>query len=267
MRQTDNSLLQLMSDEVFAAISPSLEPIDLVMRERLEEPGEEIKFIYFIESGIVSRIVSCGDERIEIGLTGREGAVGTSILQDWSDGMSDSFVQLAGRAHRISAATILSHALAAPELAKLLLRFNLLQATQTAQTVLANGRFTILERTARWILMYHDRVSADDLRLTHEFLALMLGVRRAGVTADMHILEGENAIRNQRGVITIRDRGKLEGIAGSAYGGAEAKYAEVLGRDFRMGHIIPDTPVASIPDPQRKGPAKTGNLTGPAGRA
>jgi hypothetical protein len=85
------------------------------------------------------------------------------------------------------------------------------------------------ERLARWLLMCHDRLDGNDLSLTHEFLALMLGVRRSGVTNEIHVLEGLNVIRATRGNVRIIDRGKLEEIAGGCYGVAEAEYERLMG--------------------------------------
>jgi len=88
---------------------------------------------------------------------------------------------------------------------------------QTAQTALANGRCTIEERLARWLLMTQDRIRTDEIPLTHEFLSLMLGVRRPGVTVALQTLEGMRVIRNTRSLITVLDRKELEMIAGAVY--------------------------------------------------
>jgi len=96
-------------------------------------------------------------------------------------------------------------------------------------TALANGRYRLQERLARWLLMAHDRVDGDHVALTHEFLALMLGVRRPGVTAALNAFEEERLIRVHRGGLTILDRGKLEEAANGCYGMPEAEYARVFG--------------------------------------
>jgi CRP-like cAMP-binding protein len=101
--------------------------------------------------------------------------------------------------------------------------------SQTAQTALTNGRAKLEERLARWILMAHDRTDGDTLDLTHEFLALMLGVRRPGVTIAMHFLEGAGLIRSTRRAILIVDRDGLEQHADGSYGVPEAEYERLLG--------------------------------------
>jgi CRP-like cAMP-binding protein len=118
---------------------------------------------------------------------------------------------------------------ASPSLRRLLVHYAHTVWVQTAHTALSNGRFTTNERLARWILMSHDRLDGDDVPLTHEFLALMLGVRRAGVTTSLHILEGEHMIRATRGNITVRDRAKLLAMAGDSYGVPEAEYHRIIG--------------------------------------
>jgi CRP-like cAMP-binding protein len=100
---------------------------------------------------------------------------------------------------------------------------------QVAQTAVANARTPAEERLARWLLMYHDRQDGDDLPVTHEFLSIMLGVRRPTVTVAIHTLEGAGLIRARRGHIRVIDRGRLEEAAGQTYGPAEAEYERLIG--------------------------------------
>jgi CRP-like cAMP-binding protein len=100
---------------------------------------------------------------------------------------------------------------------------------QVAHTALSHGSYTIEERLARWLLMCHDRLDGDDLPLVHEFLALMLGVRRSGVTLALQILEGAGVIHAKRGLITVHDRAKLQEIAGGSYGVPEVEYRRLIG--------------------------------------
>jgi hypothetical protein len=107
---------------------------------------------------------------------------------------------------------------------------------QTMQTAYANAEFTIEQRLARWILMTDDRITRDDLPLTHEFLSLMIGTRRASITEATHVLEGEGLIRATRGRITVRDRSGLQARAGSAYGVAEREYDRLFGAKAEVSH-------------------------------
>lgn len=100
---------------------------------------------------------------------------------------------------------------------------------QTSYTALSNAVHPVDERLARWLLMCHDRVDGDELALTHEFLSLMLAVRRPSVTTALHVLEGNRFITAERGYITIRDRRRLEEFAGDAYGRPEAEYKRLIG--------------------------------------
>ena len=99
---------------------------------------------------------------------------------------------------------------------------------QTSGTAFANAEHTMETRLARWLLMCHDRVDGDEIAITHEFMAMMLGVRRAGVTTAIHVLEGRDLVEAKRGVITILDRAKLEALADNAYGLPEAEYARLM---------------------------------------
>ena len=138
------------------------------------------------------------------------------------------FLQVAGHGHRVPTEA-LSRALdASPTLRILFLRYAQTFLVQTAQTALANAGAPAEERLARWLLMYHDRQDGDDLSVTHEFLSLMLGVRRPTVTVAIHTLEGAGLIRARRGRIRVLVRERLEQAAGDAYGPAEAEYERLI---------------------------------------
>jgi CRP-like cAMP-binding protein len=110
-----------------------------------------------------------------------------------------------------------------------MLRFVHAMTIQMANTALANSKVKVDARLARWLLMAHDRVDGDKIELTHEFLALMLGVRRAGVTEALQVLEDRKLIRNSRGKVIIRNRKRLEEAANGSYGVPEAEYARLMG--------------------------------------
>lgn len=112
---------------------------------------------------------------------------------------------------------------------KLLMRYLQTLTTQTAFTALSNAVHHIHERLARWILMCHDRVDGDEIAVTHEFLALMMAVRRPSVTTALHVLEGDLFIKNERGFIIMRDRPALEAFAADTYGKPEEEYRRLIG--------------------------------------
>jgi CRP-like cAMP-binding protein len=224
-----NHLLRALSPNDLDRLQPHLEPVALPLREVLVEPNTPISYVYFVEQGICSVVaVAKSNKQIEVANIGREGMAGFSVIQDLDRSIHRTFVQVAGSALRMKAEDLQEAMEASPTLRKLLNLYVHTVWVQTAHTALANGRFTINERLARWLLMSHDRLDNDDVPLTHEFLALMLGVRRAGVTTGLHILEGERIIKASRGHIRVLDRSKLEEKAGDSYGTPEAEYRRVI---------------------------------------
>jgi CRP-like cAMP-binding protein len=121
-------------------------------------------------------------------------------------------------------------------LRRIALIYSQAQLVQLAFTALANGRYTIDERLARWLLMCHDRLDTDVLPVTHEFLALMLGIRRAGVTTALHILEGAGIVKASRGRIEVLKRDELRESAGESYGAPEAEYERLIGSYIDAAH-------------------------------
>jgi CRP-like cAMP-binding protein len=225
-----NRLLAAMSAADKAWLRPHLEYRELAIRHSFEEPNRPIKYVYFIESGFASLVAASAPAReVEVGLIGREGVTGLPVLLGGDRSPHACYVQLAGSGHRIGARILTDGMEARPGLRKILLKFAQTFMTQTAQTALANGRARIEARLARWILMGHDRIDGDYLALTHEFLSIMLGVRRAGVTVAIRSLEKRGLIRGNRARIVIVDRAGLEQVAGRTYGVPEAEYRRLIG--------------------------------------
>jgi CRP-like cAMP-binding protein len=138
-------------------------------------------------------------------------------------------VQVAGSAHRITAKALRAALDENKTLRQRMQLYAHVFMVQIAQTAFANGTARIEARLARWLLMAHDRQDSDDLSLTHEFVAVMLGVRRSGVTDALHALEGAGLIRASRGVVRITSRKGLLALAGSIYGVPEAEYRRLMG--------------------------------------
>ena len=202
----------------------------LNVKDVLVQANEPIAHVYFMEEGLASIVaISPDDERIEVGHVGREGMTGEPVLLGVTSSPNQTFIQVAGSGLRIRAEDLTAAAEASPSLRALLLRFVQTLLIQTSHSALANGRYTIQERLARWLLMCHDRMDGDDLPLTHEFLSLMLGVRRSGVTEALHILEGVEIVKASRGHIRMLNRERLEEIAGGCYGVPEAEYVKLIG--------------------------------------
>ncbi len=228
-RTIRNRLLRAISSDDFARLIPHLEPVALRLREVLVVPNQPIQNVYFIEEGLASVVAISADDRIEVAHVGREGLTGDPVLLGVEQTPNETFIQVAGSALRIGVDDLRAALDTSPALKALLLRWVYVSMIQTAQSALANGRYTIQERLARWLLMCHDRMDGDDLPLTHEFLSLMLGVRRSGVTEALHVLEGVDIVKAGRGTIRVLNRERLEEIAGGCYGLPEAEYNKFIG--------------------------------------
>jgi CRP-like cAMP-binding protein len=226
-----NRLLARMSCADLALLQPHLQPVVLRFRQRLEAANRKITTAYFLENGIASVVaIGGGGSRLqaEIGIVGREGMTGVPILLGMDRSPYDTLMQLAGEGQCIATGELRRAMKESRSLAAFLLRYAYSFFVQAGSTALANARGKVEERLARWLLMAHDRVGRDELALTHEFLSVMLGVRRAGVTSALHRLESLGLISTGRGNIVMLDR---EGVARSAnglYGVPEAEYGRLF---------------------------------------
>jgi CRP-like cAMP-binding protein len=225
-----NKLLALLARDEYAALKPVLEPIDLPQGFVLSSPGEPLEYCYFPLSGVISTVVtSPSGKRTEIGLLGREGVTPAGVALGATDAPYLVVTQVPGRGVRIPMDTMRQVMEALPGFKHLLTRWAHIALSQAAFTALSNAIHPVDERLARWILMCHDRVDGDAIDLTHEFLAIMLSVRRPSVTVGLHVLEGKQLIHSHRGTIIVRRRAALERFAADSYGGAEREYQRLFG--------------------------------------
>jgi len=232
--QTRNRLLAFLSPKDFDLLQPGLKPIELPLRFALEKPATPIDYVYFLESGIASVVaVQPHDIRVEVGLIGPEGMTGLPIVLGDQQTPNSTYMQVAGRGVRISSDTLRKAVAKSPGIQKTLLKFVQTFLVQTSHTAIANARARLDERLARWILMAHDRVGAATIPLTHEFLALMLGVRRAGVTESLQALVKKGLIKSSRGAVTVLDRAGLQETAIDCYGVPEAEYHRLFPKGRR----------------------------------
>ncbi len=184
----------------------------------------------FPETGLASVVNRRFNGRqLEVGVFGRDGMGSAGLVLGTDRTPHAIFMQVAGWGWEIGADALRSAMASHAGLKALLLRYVQAFMIQVAQTALSNGTCTIEQRLARWLLMVHDRADGDELRLTHEFLSIMLGVRRTGVTLAIHMLEGAHMISARRGSVTILDRSKLVAAAADGYGPAEAEYGRLIG--------------------------------------
>jgi CRP-like cAMP-binding protein len=223
-----NRLLIAMSAADMALLEPHLNRVDFQRRRQLEFPDRKIQSVYFIEQGVVSVVARVEGEENEICVIGREGMTGTPLALDCDRTPCAAFVQIPGFGYEMPADVFRNVLSRSDSLRLLILRYTHILSLQMAFTLTAATRGNLEERLARWLLMAHDRVGSDNILLTDELLALMLGTRRPGVTEALHALAGHGLIQGDRGRIQILDRSGLERIVGKFYGTPEREYERLV---------------------------------------
>jgi CRP-like cAMP-binding protein len=213
-----NRLLSALSDKDFGLLAPHLELVDLPLRKMLERHQRKVTAIYFLESGFASVVANgTSGQAIEVGLIGREGMTGLAVVLDADRPRHDTFMQAAGSGWCLTAVNLRATIDQSMSLHRSLLRYAHYFQTQTTETALANGRSKIEERLARWILMADDRIDGGELPLTQEFLSVMLGIQRSGVTNAVKALTSGGLIAHRRSKIMILDRAALEKRCNGTY--------------------------------------------------
>jgi CRP-like cAMP-binding protein len=224
-----NRLLHKVGLEDWDLIGPHLEAVSLKERQIIEVPTKPVTHAYFLEIGVASVVaVDAEDHRIEVGVIGYEGVTGVPLIMGDTRAQHSTYMQIAGSGHRIAAEALCGAMARSEGLRGLMLKSAQGFMIQTAHTALANGRAKLEQRLARWLLMARDRMTSDAVPLTHEFLAVMLGVRRAGVTVAIHGFERRGLVTTRRGQLTLVNRAGIEQIAGSFYGTPEAELKRLL---------------------------------------
>jgi CRP-like cAMP-binding protein len=212
-----NDILAAPTKKDLALLQPSLEHVDLPVRHVLEEPNKPIKQVYFLQNGLASVVANNKNRRLEVGLVGRDGVTGVAVILGNGRSPNETFIQVEGDGMSISAEALRNAMQESRSLERALLGYAYSFLNQTSGTALSNGTATVEERLARWLLMASDRLGGENVPLTHEFLSLMLGVRRAGVTVALHFLEQRGIITLSRKQIVILDREGLKKGANGTY--------------------------------------------------
>jgi CRP-like cAMP-binding protein len=224
-----NHLLSCLPDDTWRRWSAQMELVDLPLGHVLYEPGNAMQHVYFPLDAIVSLLYVLEDgASAEIAVVGNEGLVGVSIFMGGESTTSRGVVQSSGKGLRMRGQTIKAEFDAQPAVMHLLMRYTQALITQMAQTAVCNRHHTVDQQLCRWLLMSLDRLQGNELVMTQELIANMLGVRREGVTESALKLQRAGLIRYARGHITVLDRPRLEERTCECYKVVKAEYDRLL---------------------------------------
>jgi len=227
---TRNGLLAALPAEDLEQLRPILQVVGLKHEMVLYEAGGRIDQVYFPHNAVVSLVAKMQDGRLaETGTLGREGFTGSeTMLGNDNTATSRCIVQVPGRASRLALADLRAFVEERPSVRNLLMAYTRALFAQVLQSVACNAMHNVEERCARWLLMTHDRAETDSFVLTQEFLAEMLGVRRASVNLVGRAFQRAGLIRYTRGTITILDRAGLESVSCECYAIIQRVFAQLL---------------------------------------
>ncbi|MFS8146389.1 Crp/Fnr family transcriptional regulator [Rhizobium sp. BR 249] len=226
--ESENLILCQLADPEFLALERIWEPLILPRAFELVHFGMPVSHYYFLENGIASMVATSPEGRkAEIGVLGRDGMSPPALTVDAERFSFDVMMQIGGHGHRVEAGALTGFLAERPAIRRLLSRSLHTFFKQVANTALSNAVHKIDVRLAKWILMCHDRLEGEEIEITHEYMATMLGVRRSSVTDALHVLEGEHLIYSTRGLVVIRNRTSLEAFAADAY-----NVPGITGRDW-----------------------------------
>jgi CRP-like cAMP-binding protein len=221
-----NHLLASLPPETWAHLAPKLSLVSLDMRQVLYVQEGAIDAVYFLESGMASMVSNLVDGgQAEVGIIGREGMLGIALISGIDTSFVEFMVQIPGTAFRIGAREFRQELDTNLSLRMLLLRYNEALQAQIMQTAACNGRHGLEQRLARWLLMAHDRAEDDQLPLTQDFMAMMLGVHRPSITVVAGVLQRAGLVHYASGRITILDRASLEAASCECYGIVRRRFA------------------------------------------
>lgn len=224
-----NRFLGALQPESLARLRPHLELVELLRRQVIYSPGEEANAVYFIDRGYVSLVKSMRDGRlVEVGGVGVEGAVCLSGLLGLRQTVLEALVQIPGCAWRIKSAALREEAARDPALIDLIRRYAAISLGQLAQNSACNRLHSLDQRCCRWLLTAQESSGGDTFQLTHEVLALMLGVQRPGVSITARALQDAGLIQYQNGRVTVTDRSGLEAGACECYATMNAQFADLF---------------------------------------
>ena len=224
-----NRILSSLPAREYERLAPHFQYVELPLRQVLHLPEGPMPFVYFPLSGTVSLTAMMRDGReVEIGAVGREGMAGLPVFLGTDTAPFKAVVQVSGGAVRVKAGALREEAGRGGRLHRLLLRYAQAFFVSTAQTAACNRLHPMEGRLAKWLLTTRDRAESDTFDLTQEFLSIMLGVRRAGVSEAMGVLKAGGLIGHTRGSLTVLDAGGLERASCECYGVVRDEYARLV---------------------------------------
>ena len=224
-----NHLLAALPAQDLARLVPGLERVPLRLGEALYEPGSRMRHVFFPTTAIVSLLYVMEDgASAEIAIVGNEGIVGVSLFMGGETTPSRAVVQSAGHAYRLKGQTLKEEFYRAGPMQRLLLRYTQALLTQMAQTAVCNRHHSLDQQLCRWLLLSLDRLRSNELIMTQELIANMLGVRREGVTEAAGNLQRAGLIEYSRGRITVLDRPGLEARSCECYGVVRKEFERLL---------------------------------------
>jgi CRP-like cAMP-binding protein len=225
-----NRLLAKLPEADYRSLLPFLKPVKLAFDQVLYESRGPIEYAYFPTGAVTSSLTVMQDgNAIEVATVGNEGIVGYTAAAGGTTSPNRVIVQIGDGGLRVGASALRDAVASGGPLRDLLTAYNLAFLTQVSQSVACNGLHRLEQRCCRWLLMTRDRVASDDMRLTHEYLAIMLGARRASVTETLGPLQEANLVRSHRGKISILDREGLEARSCECYRIVRDEYDRLLG--------------------------------------
>ena len=228
--QNVNRLLGLLPPKDYERLRPHLRPLPLTYRQSLYEANKPISYVYFIETGVGSLVNTMANgAAAEVGTIGNEGIVGLPVVLGDTRGPTSVYIQVPGAGLRMKAVQFKRELAHSASLRAVMFRYTHAFFNQVAQSAACNHFHSLQQRCCRWLLMTHDRMETENFLLTQEFLAMMLGVQRTGVTTAAGALQRLGLIRYTRGNVTILDRDGLLRRSCECYGVSKREFDRLLG--------------------------------------
>ena len=226
----ENQLLSALPSEAYERLLPNLQPVTFALGEVLYESSERLEYVYFPVNAVVSLLYTMANgSTAEMGLTGNDGVVGVALFLGGQTTPNRALVQIAGHAFQMKAKVLQEEFALGGALQQVLLRYTQAFITQISQTAVCNRLHSVEQRLCRWLLLSHDRAQSDEILMTQEFIANMLGGRRESVTVAAGRLQEAELIHYERGRITILDRNGMEAAACECYQIVKTEFERLLG--------------------------------------